>query len=94
MKDKDNEKKSVRECIRRALEIEDINCGDLLELRGREDLTVSGCKKILAYTESEIRLLLCEYILVIRGTGLSCASYYAGAVRVEGKISSLTLEER
>lgn len=98
MKNKDTESakgRTLKDKIRTSLELEDVLCkGDMLELRGRENLLVRGCRKILLYTTEEIRLLLCEYILVVRGKGLYCASYYAGAVCVDGVISSLEMEER
>ena len=84
---------SLKDKVARGLGVEDMVCGaDMLEMRGRGDLTVRGCRKILLYTAQEIRLLLCEYVLVIKGEGLYCASYYAGAVRVDGEIASLEFE--
>lgn len=98
MKNKDTEgskKRTLKERIRTTLELEDVICkGDMLELRGRENLLVRGCRKILLYTDEEIRLLLCEYVLVIKGRRLYCASYYAGAVCIDGIISSLEIEDK
>ena len=91
---KEGDKRSVAKRIRDALELDDISCKrDLLELRGRGDLTVRSCHEILSYSEERIALRLCEYILVIRGKGLYCASYYANAVRVDGEIASLEIVE-
>lgn len=85
--------RTIKDKIRKGLELDDVLCAsDMLEVRGRETLTVRGCRKILLYTAQEIRLRLCEYVLVIKGEGLYCASYYAGAVRVDGEISSLEFE--
>ena len=98
MKEKDRDgavRRTVRDKIRHGLELDDVLCAsDMLEVRGRETLTVRGCRKILLYTAREIRLRLCEYVLVIKGEGLYCASYYAGAVRVDGEISSLEFETK
>lgn len=86
---------SLQDRIKRALELDEIVCrADALELRGRENLTVRGCRRILLYTEEEIRLLLCEYVLVIKGRRLYCSSYYTGALRVDGIISALEIEEK
>ena len=89
---KERDKRSVGKRIRDALELDDINCkSDLLELRGKEELTVRSCRRILSYSEEEIKLQLCEYTLVIKGSRLYCASYYANAVRIDGAIASLEM---
>lgn len=67
---------------------------DELQLFGTRTLNVRGCGGILFYSESEIRLSMRSYVLKITGRRLFCASYLWGAVRVEGEISSLTLERR
>lgn len=91
-KGEEKEKKSARERIRCALELDDMTCDeDMLELRGTRDLTVRGCRAILLYSEEEIRLSLKKYVLVIKGKELYCSSYYERAVRVEGTVSSLEL---
>lgn len=88
-------KSSLQDRIKTALELDDVICrADALELRGRENLTVRGCRRILLYTEEEIRLLLCEYVLVIKGERLYCSSYYEDALRVDGIISALEIEEK
>lgn len=93
-RDRKEEKKSVRERIRHALELEDMTCGgDMLELRGKGDLTVRGCRAILLYSEKEISLRLNKYVLTIKGESLYCSSYYECAVRVEGTILSLEILE-
>ena len=98
MKNKNKEGASargIRSKLKESLELEGALCkGDSLELFGREYLLIRGCKKILLYTTEEIRLSLCQYVLVIRGKELYCASYYSGAVRVDGLICSLELEEK
>lgn len=63
------------------------------ELRGRSTLTVNGCKRILEYTPSLIRLKVWRCVLCVRGTGLSCSSYFAGAVGIEGEIDSISFED-
>lgn len=91
MKNREKLKKKV--C--RALEIDEImgEC-DTFEMRGGGELTVRECRRILHYSETEIRLSLCGYTLIIRGTDLFCASYSGGAVRVDGDIVSIELDKR
>lgn len=83
------------ERIRRTLELDEIiDPRDRIELRGLRELTVNGCTKILFYSECEIKLSLREYVLTIRGEELYCASFYAGAVRVDGVICALDFDRR
>ena len=86
-------KSKIGERIRRALELDEvIDPRDRIELRGLRELTVNGCARILFYSESEIKLSLKEYVLTIKGEELYCASFYNGAVRVDGRISALDFE--
>lgn len=81
--------------IKRALEFgEIVGSSDTLDMRGYDDLTVRGCGAILLYSQSEIRLSLSSYVLTIRGEGLYCASYFSGAVRIEGEICALEFNKR
>jgi hypothetical protein len=91
MKNREKLKKKVR----RALEIDEIIGGcDTFEMRGGGELTVRECRKILHYSETEIRLSLCGYSLIIKGNDLFCASYFGGAVRVDGDITCIELDKR
>ena len=91
MKNKENFRKKVR----RAFEIDEImgEC-DTFEMRGNGELTVRECRRILHYSENEIRLSLCGYTLVIHGNELFCASYSGGAVRVDGEILSIEIDKK
>lgn len=72
----------------------DVLCGGMrVELRGRESLLVEGCRKILTYTPTLVRLRLSRCVLVIEGERLLCHSYLAGAVGLEGKVCALRFEE-
>lgn len=89
MKDREKGASDIFGAVRKA----DI-CGgrDVLTLRGRCELTVCGCRRILLYSEERIKLLMHEYILVISGRELFCPSFKAGAVRVDGVIEGVSLE--
>ena len=58
------------------------------ELRGRNLLTVQGCRRILTYTPTCIRLQMKDTVLAVRGRRLGCTSYLAGAVGVDGLVES------
>lgn len=59
------------------------------ELRGREALTVHGCRAIAGYEPTLIRLRLHDGELIVRGQRLVCTSYLAGAVGINGHIDSI-----
>ncbi|PWM34844.1 MAG: hypothetical protein DBX65_06610 [Oscillospiraceae bacterium] len=63
------------------------------ELRGRNLLTVQGCRRILTYTPTCIRLQMKDTVLAVRGRRLGCTSYLAGAVGVDGLVESLSFED-
>ena len=72
----------------------EVLCGGMrVELRGRECLLVEGCRKILTYTPTLIRLRLHQCVLVVEGERLLCHSYLSGAVGMEGRVSALRFEE-
>ncbi|MBO5416255.1 MAG: YabP/YqfC family sporulation protein [Clostridia bacterium] len=93
-KDK-NERQSIGERLRKTLELD----GDILphsfmlEVRGRSGLMLRGAGRILLYTPEEIRLRVRGAEISVRGEGLICSSYYADAVGIEGRISSISFEE-
>ncbi len=67
--------------------------GMRVELRGRNLLTVHGCRRILTYTPTCIRLEMKGAVLSVRGRRLGCTSYLAGAVCVDGLVESLAFED-
>ena len=64
-----------------------------LDMRGRNTLTVYGCRGILDYSPCEIRLALNEGALTVCGQRLICTSYLAGAVGIDGCICALQFED-
>lgn len=72
----------------------DVLCGGLrVEMRGRESLTVEGCRKILVYTPTLIKLKMHRCVLVIEGERLLCHAYLSGAVGLEGMVNCLHFED-
>lgn len=67
--------------------------GMRIELRGRNLLTVFGCRRILTYTPTCIRLEMKNVVLAVHGQRLGCTSYLAGAVGMDGQIDQLCFEE-
>ncbi len=71
----------------------DIISGIHIEMRGRNNLIVRGCRKILLYTTGEVRLRLMGETLIIIGSRLYCTAYHNGAVEIDGMINSVSFDE-
>ena len=59
---------------------------------GCGSMTVQGCRDILAYGDTCIRLAVCDpdaRQIVILGEELLCLSYHPDAVRIKGRIRSV-----
>lgn len=86
---------TFRERLCRALDlVPDSLPGEcLVELRGHHAVTVKGGGRILLYTPEEIRIGLRRGCLSVVGKRLVCASYYVGAVGIEGRIDGIFFRE-
>lgn len=67
--------------------------GPFIELRDRKEISIQGCLKIVACTETEVILRLRDVDLRIEGKALCCTTYFAGAVAVRGEITLLSFNE-
>ncbi len=63
--------------------------GMTLEMRGRNELLLCGCREILEYSDSRIRILQgkCEVCLI--GRRLKMSSYSDGRITVGGELDAL-----
>ncbi len=61
-----------------------------VELRGKNQLFVGGCRRIITYSPTLIVLRVKGDELSVRGERLICTSYHGGTVSIEGAISSLS----
>lgn len=64
-----------------------------VEIMGRCRVMVHGCTGIIEYGERLMSLKTGEGRVDIKGVGLYCTAYMAGAVEISGKIESLTYGE-
>lgn len=92
---KRSRKRSFAENICKKLDIspDAVSGESRVEIRGRGEIRVSGCGKILLYTPEKIAVRLCDSVLVILGKQLLCVSFSAGEVGIEGRIYSVLYEE-
>ena len=71
----------------------DMLAGDFrLEIRGRNNAIICGCKRILKYTPQEIVLSAKGFAVGITGKRLICTSYHEGAVCIEGYVCGVEFD--
>lgn len=89
-----NEKCPLPEWLATRLDIpSDLWTGGMrIEIRGRNSVTVHGCRKIVEYRPDRVRLQMKSCHLLVRGCRLICVSYLAGAVELEGQIDGVCFE--
>ena len=64
-----------------------------LTLSGTGQLTLRGCRRILAYAPECIRLSVGRRAVAVRGERLLCTVFEAGSVTVEGRIDAICFEK-
>lgn len=64
-----------------------------LELRGRRQLLVHGCRRIEEYTPSKISFAINGFSVTVSGRELLCTAYHGGCVCVEGAIAKISLSD-
>ena len=64
--------------------------GCYVEIRGRESVRIRGCRRIVSYSPVKVVLKLKSELLCVCGKRLSCLTYFAGAISVEGIIDSVS----
>lgn len=80
--------------VRRAGEIRSVfPYRESVTVWGRERVTAQGCRRILTYTETCIRLLRRHEILTVQGKGLACISFSCGCATLTGTVQSVTFEK-
>ena len=68
----------------------DLFAGGLtLEMRGRNELYVTGCERILSYSTECIGLLVSGAELTVTGRRLCCTTYYNAEIGIEGLIDGI-----
>ena len=67
-----------------------VSGGCYVEIRGRNNVKVRGCRRIVVYSPVKVVLKMKRELLCVSGKRLSCVTYLAGAVSVEGIIDSVS----
>ena len=64
--------------------------GCYVEIRGRNCVKVRGCRKIISYSPVRVVLKMKRDAICVDGKKLTCITYFAGAISVEGIIDSVS----
>ncbi len=92
---KSEERASLRERLCSALDIfpDTVGSAAVIEIRGRNFVSVREGGRILLYTPETVRIRIPEGAVRIEGKRLVCTGYSAGAVNVDGYIERVSFEE-
>ena len=90
-----SEKKGFIEFLAMKTELPvDALSGDFrMELRGRGELYLHGCRRILKYSTDEMILAAKGFSVSIKGSRLVCSAYYSGTVCIEGVIEGFEIDD-
>lgn len=67
--------------------------GFRLELRGRNQLYMHGCRRILKYSAEEMALSAKGFSVSVKGKRLICSAFYGSTVCIEGVIESFEIND-
>ena len=67
----------------------DLTDGMTLEMRGRNELLLCGCREIYEYSRDRIRILQGKCSVCITGRRLTMTSFSEGRITVGGEIDSI-----
>ncbi len=87
-------KRGISEYLSTVSEIpSDAMCGEVrIELRGRYQLFLTGCRRIIKYSPELMVLAVKGDLLNVSGERLICTSYHGGTVSIEGNILSVRFD--
>ena len=63
-----------------------------IEIRGRTNMCIRGCREIRLYTPKQISVQLSECVLQVFGKELYCTAFNSGNIEINGIISSIVLD--
>lgn len=89
------EKADLREKLCAALDISPdlLPHGFSVDIRGRNQVSISGGGQILLYTPERVSVRVADGKISVVGKRLCCVSYLAGAVDIQGYIEAVYLDD-
>ncbi len=93
MKKRNIERPGISEIVSRLADIpaDVLSSGMTLELRGRNELLLCGCREILEYSCSRIKVVQGACIVCVIGRRLVMSSYSDGRICIGGEIDAIDL---
>jgi len=58
------------------------------------ELRATECEKIISYSDTEVKLLLCDTIITVFGSGLTLKAFFGNEMTVSGTICKVEYERR
>ena len=88
---KDREKMPFLTRLGKRLEVDAdmIRRDEWIEIRGRSRVELGGVKKIVGYSETDVRVALKQGTVQVLGRSLECVLYRRSEVAIEGEILSV-----
>ena len=71
----------------------DVGNGIFVEMRGKSNVCIHGCRDILLYTPDEVKVRMVGCALSIKGANLYFTAYHTGNAEIDGAINSVSFEE-
>ena len=85
-----HERPTLPEILSRFADIPaDLTSGMSLEMRGRNELLLCGCREIICYSQESIKLIQCGYCVSVVGRRLVMSSYSEGRISIRGEIDGI-----
>ena len=68
----------------------DLLCdGFRLEIRGRNQIFISGCRRIIKYSPNEMIMAIKGFSVSVQGQRLVCSTYHAGTISIDGFVTDV-----
>ncbi len=65
-----------------------------ISLISNREIDMYGCKRIVAYSDTEVELELSDLKVTVCGEDLSLKTFFGKDIKISGTIASLRLEEK
>ena len=67
--------------------------GCTLEIRGRSEAYIGGCRRIAEFRDELIRLEMSDFDLIFEGERLECPCFCAGKIAIAGYIKNIIFDD-
>lgn len=71
----------------------DVESGIFIEIRGKSNVCIHGCREILLYTTEKVLIKVSSEIVCVCGSELYCNAYHSHYAEIYGIIKAVGFEE-